>query len=68
MDYEGDVEAHEDLHYGRRVPIHEIYVQDRGVHDPGRKEGQGFLTTGGRTDGVAADVPTASARSKAMNG
>jgi len=56
VEYEGDVEIHEDLHHGGTVPIHQIYVQDRGAYDPGRKQGQGFLATRGRTEDFAADV------------
>ena len=56
MNYEGDVETHEHLHHGRTVPIHQIYVQDRGAYDPAREQGQGFLATRGRTDDFAAGV------------
>ncbi len=56
MDYERDVETHEDLHHGRTVPIHQIYIQDCRACDPGRKQGQGFLATRGRTDDFAAGV------------
>ena len=56
MDYEGNVETHEGLHQGRTVPIHQIYVQDRGAYDRGREQSQGFLATRGRTDDPAAGV------------
>ena len=56
MDYEGDVPANEDLQHGRTIPIHQIYVHDSGVHDPGRKECQGFLATRGRADDIAAGI------------
>ena len=56
VDYEGDVETHEHLHQARTVPIHQIYVQDRGAYDPGCKKGQGFLAACGRTDDFAAGV------------
>ena len=56
VDYEGYAKIHEDLHQGRTVPIHQIYVQDRSTHDPGRKEGHGFIATCGRTDDFAAGV------------
>lgn len=57
VDYEGHAEVYKGLHQGRTVPIHQIYVQDRSVHDPGRKEGHGFRATRGRTDDFAAGVP-----------
>ena len=56
MDYEGNVETHEGLHQGRTVPIHQIYVQDRGAYDRGGKEDHGFLATRGRTDDFTAGV------------
>ena len=56
VDYEGHAKIHKDLHQGRTVPIHQIYVHDRSVHDPGRKKGHGFLATRGRTDDFAAGV------------
>ena len=56
MDYEGDPTTREDLHQGRTVTIHQVYVQDRGVHDPGCKEGQRFFTACGGTDDLAAGV------------
>ena len=56
VDYEGHAKIYKDLHQGRTVPIHQIYVEDRGTHDPGRKESHGFLATRGRTDDFAAGV------------
>lgn len=63
VDFEGDVEAHENLHQGRTVPIHQIYVQDRGADDPGREDGQGFLALAAGPMTLPPASSTASAKS-----
>ena len=56
MDDERDIETHQDLNHVGTVPIQQIYVDDRGGDRPGRKQGQGFLGTRGRTDDFAPGV------------
>ena len=56
MSYEGDAATHEDLHHGRAVPVHQIYVQNRGAYDLGFKESQGFVAARGGTHDFAAGI------------